>query len=93
MPSYYIDILKYADELLEDLKTSLERENWAKGPKVFKPNWPGKNLGFGENSWKGIWEVVDFGRFKELKEGRLKKFRNWEKFLLKILGLGYFNQT
>jgi leucyl-tRNA synthetase len=43
MPGYYLDIIKYADELLEDLKT-LE-EKWPNQVLTMQSNWIGKSQG------------------------------------------------
>jgi len=43
MPSYYIDILKYADELLEDLK--LLEGKWPSQVLTMQRNWIGKSEG------------------------------------------------
>ncbi len=65
MPSYYIDILKYADELLEDLK--LLEGKWPSQVLTMQRNWIGKSEGL-EFDFK-----LDKSSIKKL-DGKISKF-------------------
>ncbi len=66
MPGYYLDILKYADELLEDLK--LLEGKWPKQVLTMQSNWIGKSQGL----------EFEFELSKESKDklgGKFEKYR------------------